>query len=118
MARIHVSQIEEGGSVAQLLQEDAIRPHAQRTLEQLLGADLCQTLTFVRIDHMHDIAMLDDELARILDRQEPLVGRDQLDQRFGERGLARRSEEHTSELQSLMRISYAVFCLKKKKTNK
>src|SRR3546814_8911020 len=27
---------------------------------------------------------------------------------------ARRSEEHTSELQSLMRISYAVFCLKKK----
>src|SRR3546814_9758440 len=30
----------------------------------------------------------------------------------------RRSEEHTSELQSLMRISYAVFCLKKKKTSK
>src|SRR3546814_8648515 len=30
--------------------------------------------------------------------------------------LSRRSEEHTSELQSLMRISYAVFCLKKKKT--
>src|SRR3546814_7837319 len=29
-----------------------------------------------------------------------------------------RSEEHTSELQSLMRISYAVFCLKKKKTIK
>src|SRR3546814_3543674 len=28
---------------------------------------------------------------------------------------AKRSEEHTSELQSLMRISYAVFCLKKKK---
>src|SRR3546814_3075565 len=31
--------------------------------------------------------------------------------------LAVRSEEHTSELQSLMRISYAVFCLKKKKIN-
>src|SRR3546814_4080267 len=30
--------------------------------------------------------------------------------------LLRRSEEHTSELQSLMRISYAVFCLKKKNT--
>src|SRR3546814_995830 len=29
-----------------------------------------------------------------------------------------RSEEHTSELQSLMRHTYAVFCLKKKKTNK
>src|SRR3546814_2848446 len=37
------------------------------------------------------------------------------------RGLGRRggrSEEHTSELQSLMRISYAVFCLKKKKERK
>src|SRR3546814_8697367 len=32
------------------------------------------------------------------------------------RGIFQRSEEHTSELQSLMRISYAVFCLKKKKT--
>src|SRR3546814_2919220 len=34
---------------------------------------------------------------------------------FGQ-AAAPRSEEHTSELQSLMRISYAVFCLKKKKT--
>src|SRR3546814_3120649 len=32
--------------------------------------------------------------------------------------ILRRSEEHTSELQSLMRISYAVFCLKKNKTQK
>src|SRR3546814_7862960 len=32
----------------------------------------------------------------------------------GSRGCDERSEEHTSELQSLMRISYAVFCLKKK----
>src|SRR3546814_5399535 len=32
-------------------------------------------------------------------------------------GFNTRSEEHTSELQSLMRISYAVFCLKKKKKN-
>src|SRR3546814_3637633 len=40
--------------------------------------------------------------------------------RRGMRGVAgdRRSEEHTSELQSLMRISYAVFCLKKKKKEK
>src|SRR3546814_3244398 len=33
-------------------------------------------------------------------------------------GLLARSEEHTTELQSLMRISYAVFCLKKKNTDK
>src|SRR3546814_4385469 len=36
----------------------------------------------------------------------------------GSSGSSCRSEEHTSELQSLMRISYAVFCLKKKTTNK
>src|SRR3546814_4598951 len=37
--------------------------------------------------------------------------------RCGCRACVSRSEEHTSELQSLMRISYAVFCLKTKKTN-
>src|SRR3546814_9944688 len=43
---------------------------------------------------------------RLVERQGP---------RGGQAGRAPRSEEHTSELQSLMRISYAVFCLKKKK---
>src|SRR3546814_8917053 len=37
---------------------------------------------------------------------------------FGSCANGERSEEHTSELQSLMRISYAVFCLKKKKNQK
>src|SRR3546814_9130223 len=42
---------------------------------------------------------------------------DALDADVGEEaGVVERSEEHTSELQSLMRISYAVFCLKKKST--
>src|SRR3546814_2632647 len=44
---------------------------------------------------------------QILDTGERIDGRDTK--------TVRRSEEHTSELQSLMRISYAVFCLKKKK---
>src|SRR3546814_7076599 len=44
----------------------------------------------------------------------PVIGLGRIaDDRRGQR--RRRSEEHTSELQSLMRISYAVFCLKKKK---
>src|SRR3546814_1982901 len=38
--------------------------------------------------------------------------------RPGDGGRVHRSEEHTSELQSLMRISYAVFCLKKKRMAK
>src|SRR3546814_8738202 len=48
------------------------------------------------------------------ERREPLVLR--LD--AGRADPVVRSEEHTSELQSLMRISYAVFCLKKKTTPK
>src|SRR3546814_5559143 len=54
--------------------------------------------------------------ARALLRRRPRMrraGRQVPDRRAGEEGA--RSEEHTSELQSLMRISYAVFCLKKKK---
>src|SRR3546814_6348101 len=48
----------------------------------------------------------------------PAEGRGGRAQRYsgGARRHRGRSEEHTSELQSLMRISYAVFCLKKKKT--
>src|SRR3546814_8790453 len=47
--------------------------------------------------------------------QQPLGGKAQFGgQRFGEMEVWARSEEHTSELQSLIRISYAVFCLKKK----
>src|SRR3546814_8666673 len=56
-----------------------------------------------------------------------LLPGDETGERLGDSRLARlgahdvdvgqRSEEHTSELQSLMRISYAVFCLKKKKKN-
>src|SRR3546814_9714870 len=44
-----------------------------------------------------------------------LQRRDQMRMGVTERVHRNRSEEHTSELQSLMRISYAVFCLKKKK---
>src|SRR3546814_1857685 len=47
-------------------------------------------------------------------RQGPRPARAAAERRMG----GGRSEEHTSELQSLMRISYAVFCLKNKKTHK
>src|SRR3546814_6285299 len=58
------------------------------------------------------------ELRRRGDRLcQPGGDQSQRHDRSGERTRRRRrSEEHTSELQSLMRISYAVFCLKKKKT--
>src|SRR3546814_10559591 len=51
----------------------------------------------------------DEEVERVL-----ALGATQIDDQRGKYG---RSEEHTSELQSLMRNSYAVFCLKKKQQN-
>src|SRR3546814_9392162 len=48
----------------------------------------------------------------------PVVGLAELKKVLATELSTDRSEEHTSELQSLMRISYAVFCLKKKKQNK
>src|SRR3546814_2941895 len=65
---------------------------------------------FSRTDREHALAQLKrfGLEGKAQNRSEELSGGQQ--QRVG---IARRSEEHTSELQSLMRISYAVFCLKK-----
>src|SRR3546814_6003198 len=64
------------------------------------------------------IRAIEDELERpigiLADMQGPKLRVGKL--KDGEAVLTARSEEHTSELQSLMRHSYAVFCLKKKKT--
>src|SRR3546814_8586525 len=65
-----------------------------------------------------------DQVAHRAARRVGIVRRDRIANRgmVGDAGGAAldpvRSEEHTSELQSLMRISYAVFCLKKKKNTK
>src|SRR3546814_2198925 len=66
--------------------------------------------TLFRSQRLHELhrQVGDDGQARHL--QPDRSGVEQAEQEAG------RSEEHTSELQSLMRISYAVFCLKKKKT--
>src|SRR3546814_10722778 len=63
------------------------------------------------LHHMLDCAVLfDDLLAAISEGVNDAIGQQNAQEGANER----RSEEHTSELQSLMRISYAVFCLKKK----
>src|SRR3546814_2644217 len=62
------------------------------------------------------IANADDVAREISARLSPIYGEEDLRDAFrsGWHERKARSEEHTSELQSLMRISYAVFCLKKK----
>src|SRR3546814_4641839 len=57
--------------------------------------------------------ILAGELVHRMRLEQPAAALERAQPDIGE--ARRRSEEHTSELQSLMRISYAVFCLKKKK---
>src|SRR3546814_2354256 len=68
-----------------------------------------------------DVGPPDREQRAVLHARVEQFVADQILQVDGSCGMLRqndlRSEEHTSELQSLMRISYAVFCLKKKKQN-
>src|SRR3546814_7046784 len=63
-----------------------------------------------------DIVADAGEIALVGDVLDVELRRHAVPERVGQEGAVDRSEEHTSELQSLMRISYAVFCLKKKKT--
>src|SRR3546814_6002225 len=71
-----------------------------------------------RLDHQHQA---DDRPAPVA--EDPVQEGEHREQQLGDprqpaEAAEVRSEEHTSELQSLMRISYAVFCLKKKKKTK
>src|SRR3546814_4804003 len=84
-------------------------PHASSYFSNSMGAYIvfCEALLNLVAREMGPAAL------DALSRREHLIpdeGRDTVEPAIG----AARSEEHTSELQSLMRISYAVFCLKKK----
>src|SRR3546814_7255685 len=73
--------------------------------DDLIGGEAVARFGGDRLDHAVAFGAQDILHLHRLDDAEFLAGLD----------LPARSEEHTSELQSLMRISYAVFCLKKKK---
>src|SRR3546814_3216881 len=82
----------------------------------LLWVSIIQrVMTFTADDQMIDGQILGASLITLFAYVGSLVGIGGILALLAEIRLApRRSEEHTSELQSLMRISYAVFCLKKK----
>src|SRR3546814_2070533 len=108
------------------------RHQARRWVLKLLGLDAevsneLGVLVVVRLHHALEFrsGVANDGLATALDRLADTIQlQGVLDRRIQRldhlvRRILRckqRSEEHTSELQSLMRISYAVFCLNKKKT--
>src|SRR3546814_5818672 len=74
------------------------------------------------VDLLHQVTQIKNELQALRSQLEELQRKnEQLEstnraQYLDLDGRLNRSEEHTSELQSLMRLSYAVFCFKKKKT--
>src|SRR3546814_8708921 len=81
--------------------------------------DIFERLYAVRLDRLRALEECRSLLAP-LDRQELLTGAEiaaPVSSEDMDADALMRSEEHASELQSLMRISYAVFCLKKKKMN-
>src|SRR3546814_8243196 len=67
------------------------------------------------VHELHDLEQLLGVAAGLAHQCVDLLGRDV--EIVMESTCVKRSEEHTSELQSLMRISYAVFCLRKKKNH-
>ena len=69
MAAVDVPQVEERRPVAQLLEQDAVRPHPERAFKQMLGRDIRGALAVLGIKHVDDILVRDDQFARILDRQ-------------------------------------------------
>src|SRR3546814_2135706 len=73
--------------------DGALLPFPDQSFEAVICSEV--------LEHVPDPRLVLDEIARVL--------------KPGGCLLLTRSEEHTSELQSLMRISYAVFCLQKKK---
>src|SRR3546814_6967063 len=101
------------------------QPRSTRTGTLLPYTTLFRSLATAGRSEQQDVALGDvDVLGALLGGLEGAMGADALVvvvHRHRQRSLCRilsRSEEHTSELQSLMRISYAVFCLKKKTQHK
>src|SRR3546814_8090695 len=84
---------------------DAFRDHRQAEVMRHVDDSLRDHLRIARRRQIGDEGAIDLQLGEGQTMQLP------------QRGVSGRSEEHTSELQSLMRISYAVFCLKNKKTH-
>src|SRR3546814_6884016 len=99
-ARRNEDRGEPASPLTLAMTRNEIADHLGLTLETVSrGFSRLRQLGVIRLDGADRVTLTD------LDRLAELAGGD-------------RSEEHTSELQSLMRISYAVFCLKKKNKSK
>src|SRR3546814_8078038 len=83
---------------------------------QVARRELALESALAKLDKYH-LLILDDLAYVSKDQAETSVLFELISARYERRSVMIRSEEHTSELQSLMRISYAVFCLQTKISN-
>src|SRR3546814_3154027 len=90
--------------------------HTPASFDRAFAIGIALNLGFVAIEAGYGFVA--DSVALLADAGHNLSDVLGLALAWGGATLAKRSEEHTSELQSLMRISYAVFCLKKKNQQK
>src|SRR3546814_7600406 len=102
------------GLVHEVVDRGALELRARQIVDALLqGGPIAQRaakdLVFTVAGRPTDEPLIEETAARIAELRASAEARE------GVAAFLERSEEHTSELQSLMRISYAVFCLKKKK---
>src|SRR3546814_9695141 len=92
-------------------QDELVAPFAAELANGLQKLDSARPFRVGKARFLHRGMDMGDEYLHNLAQPRVCVRPDPCVDQIG------RSEEHTSELQSLMRISYAVFCLKKKKNN-
>src|SRR3546814_6286598 len=110
-------RLKEKGAASEIVVVSIGEAKAQETLRTALamGADRA---ILIQADGAVEPLGVAKLLAKVAQEEQPgmvILGKQAIDDDSNQTG--QRSEEHTSELQSLMRISYAVFCLKKKTNN-
>src|SRR3546814_2758966 len=106
----HAFRLEQEGRAVVVVEADlAQAPLPVEADRRALGAQVHAVLD-IAPGHRHRA----EHLEQLRRRRAQLLGQREAVDQDRLAALAVRSEEHTSELQSLMRISYAVFCLKKK----
>src|SRR3546814_8642435 len=92
---------------------DTLFPYTTLFRSRSLVPDISQSIAYAGSDNFVGAPIHGYQAPRCWLKREAAEALARVDAALRERHM--RSEEHTSELQSLMRISYAVFCLKKKK---
>src|SRR3546814_5495651 len=108
-------RLKEKGVVTEIVAVSVGEAKCQETLRTALAMGADRAILVQTDDRVEPLGVA-KLLAKIVEEEAPelvILGKQAIDDDNNQR-----SEEHTSELQSLMRNSYAVFCLKQKKQNK